>query len=135
MKNELSMVNARLSDTYCSILADNEKNKKIMINALNGCDVLLNDIVGETIEIENVFIQERETIDEKTGEVKKKFRTILIDKNGKTYATSAYGVYNSLMNVFALYGTPETWKEPKTFEVKKIKNNKNGFESLKLILK
>lgn len=135
MKNELSLVNARLSDTYCSILADDEKNKKIMINALNGCDVLLNDIVGETIVIENVFIQERETIDEKTGEARKKYRTILIDKNGKTYATSAYGVYNSLMNVFALYGTPDTWKEPKTFEVKKIKNNKNGFESLKLILK
>lgn len=135
MKNELSLVNARLNDTYCSILADDEKNKKIMINALNGCDVLLNDIVGESIEIENVFIQEREIIDEKTGEVKKKYRTILIDKNGKTYATSAYGVYNSLMNVFALYGTPETWKEAKTFEVKKIKNNKNGFESLKLILK
>lgn len=135
MKNELSLVNASLNNTYCSILADDEKNKKIMINALNGCDVLLNDIVGETIVIENVFIQERETIDEKTGEVKNKYRTILIDKNGKTYATSAYGVYNSLMNVFALYGTPETWKEPKTFEVKKIKNNKNGFESLKLILK
>lgn len=135
MKNELSLVNARLNNTYCSILADDEKNKKIMINALNGCDVLLNDIVGETIEIENVFIQEREIIDENTGEVKKKYRTILIDKNGKTYATSAYGVYNSLMNIFALYGTPESWKEPKTFEVKKIKNNKNGFESLKLILK
>lgn len=135
MKNDLSLVNARLSDTYCSILADDEKNKKIMINALNGCDVLLNDIVGESIIVENVFIQERETIDEKTGEVKKKYRTILIDKNGKTYATSAYGVYNSLMNVFAVYGTPDTWKEPKTFEVKKIKNNKNGFESLKLILK
>lgn len=135
MKNELSLVNASLNNTYCSILADDEQNKKIMINALNGCDVLLNDIVGESIVLENVFIQERETIDEKTGEVRKKYRTILIDNNGKTYATSAYGVYNSLMNVFALYGTPETWKEPKTFEVKKVKNNKNGFESLKLILK
>lgn len=135
MKNELSLVNESLKNVFCSILADDEKNKKIMINALNGCDVLLNDIVGETIVIENVFIQERETVDEKTGEVRKKYRTILIDNNGKTYATSAYGVYNSLMNVFALYGTPETWKEPKTFEVKKVKNNKNGFESLKLILK
>ena len=135
MKNDLSLVNAKINDTYCSILADDEKNKKIMINALNGCDILLNDIVGEIIELENVFIQEREIIDEKTGEVRKKYRTILIDKNGKTYATSAYGVYNSLMNVFALYGTPETWKEPKSFEVKKVKNNKNGFESLKLILK
>lgn len=135
MKNELSLVNENLRKVYCSINANDEEGKKVMYNALTGSDILLNDIVGQEISVKDVFIQEKEVVDEQTGEVKTKYRTILIDENGQSYATGAYGVYNSLMTIFSLYGTPENWSNPLKFQVVKIKSGKSNFESLKLILK
>ena len=135
MKNELSLVNENLKKTYCSIDRTNEEATKIMYNALTGSDILLNDIVGETISVKDVFIQEKEIVDDKTGEVKPKYRIILIGENGESYATGAYGIYNSLMTIFSLYGTPEVWEKPLKFEVAKVKSGKSNFESLKLILK
>ena len=35
-------------------------------------------------------------VDEETGELKTKFRTILFDKSGQTYATGSYGIFNVL---------------------------------------
>ena len=35
-----------------------------------------------------------------------KYRTILFDDEGKTYVSSAYGIYNSLRQIISIFGNP-----------------------------
>lgn len=107
------------SKKYCTMDLTEKENKVALYNSLQQCDVLLNDIKGQTIEMENVFIEQKEVperdektnevlFDEKTGEVKTKthFRTILFATDGQTYVSSAYGIYNSLKQIIPVFGNP-----------------------------
>ena len=105
-------------------------------NALEKCDILLNDIIGTEINIKDFYIEERQRDeeDEATGEVKTvtKYRTILFDLDGKTYATGSYGVYNALRRICMVYGEP-TWTEGVLVKVDK-KPMGNGKSQLTLVL-
>lgn len=97
---------------------EKQENKIKLYNALNECDILINDIKGSTIDVVDVYIEgrkveERDSNDniiynEETGDIKLKdhYRSILFDNDGKTYVTSSYGVYNSLRNILGLFGKP-----------------------------
>lgn len=116
------------------------ENKKALYNALQQCDVKINDIKGQTIEVRDLYIEKKnvperdektdEVITDENGEVvtKKHFRTILIDTEGKTYVTAAYGVYNSLKQIIGIFGDP-TPENPLTLKVG-TKTLKGGKESL-----
>lgn len=134
-KNELSLNNNNLN-IYSSIKANTVEEKKNIYNALEKCDVLLNDIVGTEINIKDFYIEERhkEEILEDSGEVKNvtKYRTILFDTEGKTYATGSYGVYNALRRICLVYGEP-TWNEGVLVRVDK-KPIGNGKTQLTLVL-
>ena len=43
-------------------------------------------------------------VDEETGEQKVKYRTILFGEDGKTYASGAYGIYNTVAKILQIYG-------------------------------
>ena len=73
-------------------------------------DLLLHLIKEAKIEIKDVFVQKYEKEDK--GEVKTKFRTIIFDKDGKTYVTASYGIYNSLAKIMSAFGEPQTWENP-----------------------
>lgn len=103
---------------YCTMDLEDKANKAALYNSLQECDVKLNDIKGSTIEVVNIFIEEKEVAerDEKTDEVlhdeegnvitKTRFRTILFGADGKTYVSAAYGVYNSLKQIIPIFGNP-----------------------------
>lgn len=129
----LALFNENDTNTYCSANVEDIESKKAMYNAITNADVLLNDCVGETIVIKDVYVSKRQVIDEETGEVQDKYQTVLIDTDGKSYATGSYGVYNSLRNIFKVFGLPNTWEEPLAFDIRKVKI-KNGHEVLKLLL-
>lgn len=105
-----------------------------LYNATQECDVKLNDIVGTTIEIKDVYIEERpfNMVDEETGEIKEgsKYRTILFGTDGKTYVAGAYGIFNSISQILGMFGKPSEEK-PFTLEVKKRPIG-NGKETLVL---
>ena len=131
-KNELTLFNGNGGRTYCSKVVENEEDKKELFNALETCDALLNDCVGQEIAIEDVYCEEREVVDSETGEVKKKYRTILFDINGQTYATGSYGIFNIIRKLIAIYGMP-TWKDGIKVKVAKRPIG-NGKSSLTLTL-
>lgn len=135
MNNELMLNNNDLK-IYSSVKATSVDERKAVYNALEKCDVLLNDIVGTEINIKDFYIEERnrEETDEETGEVKyiTKYRTILFDIDGKTYATGSYGVYNALRRICMVYGEP-TWNEGVLVKVDK-KPIGNGKSQLTLVL-
>lgn len=133
IKNEMTLFSEVKSNVYCSKVAETIEEKKELFNALESCDALLNDCVGQEIEIKDVYVEEKQVVDEETGEVKTKFRTILFDASGQTYATGAYGIYNILKKIFSIYGLPESWEKPLKVKVAK-RPIKDGKTSLTLTL-
>lgn len=134
MNNELTLFNANQnSNIYCSIVAKDNKEKKKLFNALENCDLLLNDCVGQKIMMKDLYIEAYENEDEDSGEVRTKYRTIIFDVDGQTYATGSYGIYNVLQKIVAIYGLPTAWAEPVEVEVIK-KPTKDGKQSLSLKL-
>ena len=131
-ENKLSLFNGIQSKIYCSKEVETEEQKKDLFNALESCDALLNDCVGQEIEIKDIYVEEKQVKDE-NGELKTKFRTILFDINGQTYATGSYGIYNVLRKIISIYGVPTVWKEPIKVKVEKRPIG-NGKSTLTLIL-
>ena len=127
-KGELTLFSGIKQNVYCSKVAETEKEKKELFNALESCDVLLNDCVGQEIEIKDIYVEEKQIVDESTGELKTKYRTILFDKSGQTYATGSYGIYNVLKKIISIYGLPTTWEKPLKVKVTKrpIRNDKQS---------
>lgn len=130
-KNELTLFNGNGGRTYCSKITNSEEDKKELFNALETCDALLNDCVGQEIDIKDVYCEEHEIPDE-NGELHKKYRTILFDMNGQTYATGSYGVFNIMRKLMAIYGMP-TWEKGLKVKVTKRPIG-NGKSTLTLTL-
>lgn len=132
-ENELSSVSNKKIFTTINL---NDSSSKIMLyNSLNGCDVLLNDIVGQDIDMIDCYIEEKisEDVDNETGEVKanKKFRCIIYGQDGKSYVAGAYGIYNSLVTILSIFGNP-TRENPIKVRVAKKETSVKGRESLVL---
>lgn len=132
-KNEITLFTGVKNKIYCSIVAETEESKKQLFNALETCDALLNDCVGQEIEIKDIYVEEREVADEETGEVRPKYRTILFDANGQTYATGSYGIFNIVKKIVSIYGLPTSWENPIKVKVSKRPIG-NGKQSLTLTL-
>ena len=129
MNNEITVKQENLIDnekTFCSINLQNMEEKKNLFNKLQRADALLNDCVGTGIKLKHVYISKYNKLNEETGEVEDKVRIILFDENGMTYATGSFGIYNILIEIMSIFGTPNNWSEPLTVKVVKvpIKNNK-----------
>lgn len=113
------MVQGNLA-TYCSVKAETMEEKKALYNALESCDVVLNDIVGQTINVKDVYIQEYPRTDKTTGEpISNGHRVILFDDQGKSYVTASNYFFISLIKFLNTFGSPETWKEPVPIEIAK----------------
>ena len=132
-KGELTLFSGIKQNVYCSKVAETETEKKELFNALESCDALLNDCVGQEIKIKDMYVEEKQVIDDETREIKTKYRTILFDENGQTYATGSYGIYNVLKKIVQIYGLPESWEKPLKVKVAKRPIG-NGKQSLTLTL-
>lgn len=131
-KNEMVLFEGAKKNMFCSKVATTSEEKVDLFNALDECDVLLNDIVDQEIVMKDIYVEQREVMDEETGEMKTKYRTIIFDVNGKTYATGAYGIFNSMKRIINVFGYP-TWENG--VKVKVIKKKlKSGKSSLSLAM-
>lgn len=135
-----SMFASQEKQMFCTLDLAEKSNSVKLYNALQQCDVKINDVKGSVIEMKDVFIEvkdipERDSndnviLDEETGEVvtKRHFRTIIFDTEGKTYVSAAYGVYNSLRQIIPIFGNPS---EDNIIKVKVgNKTTRTGKESL-----
>ena len=89
---------------FATIDASTMENKAKLFNATENADVLANDCVGEKFTLVDAYIERIPTVDEETGEQKVKYRTILFGDDGKTYASGAYGIYNTVAKILQIYG-------------------------------
>ena len=130
---EITLFSGVKQNIYCSKKAETDEEKKELFNALESCDALLNDCVGQEIEMQDIYVEEKQVVDETTGELKNKYRSILFDVTGQTYATGSYGIYNVLKKIVGIYGLPDSWEKPLKVKVTKRPIG-NGKQSLTLTL-
>ena len=129
------------SDTISNIFTNIQDKKKIF-NLNSNVDHLLNDCVGEMIRVQDVLIKrylkpmKEPVIDEETGEIIKDkemtMSTVLVDTEGKSYATGSKVFGIQIMQYLQMFATKEGF-EPFTIRVvkKAIKGSSNkalGFE-------
>lgn len=116
-------------DFYSSVDTTDRKGAVAVYNAVNGTCESLNDHLNEQLSIKDIVVQKLDPkVNEKTGETTEGYRIVLIDEDGKGYATGATGVLNSIKKLFVMVGTPETWTEPLKLKVVE-KNTKQGFKT------
>lgn len=97
-----------------------EADKKNYFNAINSSDKRLGDEINNVIELKNVYVEIVELHDDKTGEMTKAPRIVLIDSKGDGYTCVSTGIFSSLKKIFQVFGIPETWKSPIKLKVKQI---------------
>lgn len=131
-------------EVYHTLDLQTKEDKIKLYNSLQQCDILLNDIKNTTIEIEGAYIESKIldkrddkgniVYNEKTGEVvqKRHYRIILFGTDGKTYVSSATGVYNSIVQIINIFGKPSKDNKIKVKVTEKsVKNSQ--FKSLILL--
>ena len=131
--NEIALFNANTRPFYCSVKADNIEEKKKLFNALENCDLLLNNCVGQKIVMKDIYVEQYIDKKDDNEDGKVKYRTIIFAEDGKTYVSTSYGIYNVLNKIFAIYGTPDKWEKGIEVEVAKRPVG-NGKEMLTLKL-
>lgn len=132
-ENAVSIFQQNNKPSYSSIKADSEADKIKLLNALENCDFLLNDVAPSELAVKDVFIQPYEKTTE-DGEVKQKYRTILFDTEGKSYVTTSSYFFFALSKIFQVLGTPDKWSKPYTLEIFK-KTLKSGNKALSVKVK
>ena len=135
-ENSLTLVdelNRNSKELYCSLPADTVEDKKAIFKVLGSADYKVADTLGTTINLRNVLVQKYEKVNQETGEVETKYRTILIDENGTTYASASKGLFTSCKRLFALMGLPEHWVESLPVKVEEVKTAQ-GFKTFEIKL-
>lgn len=139
----LDFSNSRRNSDVDVTTFSNIKDKKKLFNLQSHVDTMINDCVGESIRVKEVLIRKFEkplkepVIDEETGEILKdkeiNYSCVLIDDNGKSYAT---GSKTFIINLMTYLGDFEGSKElDKGIDIKIVKvsvpnspNKALGFE-------
>ena len=111
MSNEIALFENTNRPFYCSVKTDSIEDKKKLFNALENCDKLLNNCVGEKIVMKDIYVEQYLDKKDETDEGRIKYRTIIFAEDGKTYVSTSYGIYNILNKIFAIYGTPDKWEK------------------------
>ena len=144
---ELSLVKMK-GETETGTLISTEttvQDRKEIFNIENGeCDIKLNDIVGQEIEVTNIFMkriasklkEEEIEVDEQTGQIIKDTKisvvTILLDRENKKYVTASKMFAMSIVNLIRTFGVEEVQKGIKIRIIKKSVSGSNnkalGFE-------
>lgn len=116
------------SNTNCQIYT-NITDKKKLFNLESKVDNLLNDCEGEMIRVKGVLLKiykkpmKEPIINEETGEIEKDTETtmscVLLDDNGKSYATGSKMFAIQLMRYIQNWGMTEF---EKGLEIKIVKN-------------
>lgn len=117
--------------SYCSLAPTSDEERKALYNAVNAPEHRLSEYIGKQITVSDVYVEVVQMTNETTGEVTQAPRIVLFDKTGESWACVSTGVFGALKKLFAVFGTPETWANPITLEVRQIERG-NGKRILTL---
>ena len=149
MTNALIPVGKDNDTTYISKKVETKVDKISIYNALNNPDENVADNINMKIELVDVLLEQIEMVNDEddgievvseTGEIVEEepettvaVRTVLIDKDGKSYQAVSKGVYNSIKQIINIFGEPSTWEDPLTVEVKQVKVKRGSMLTLNIV--
>ena len=117
-------------NSYCSIKPTTTEEKKALYNMMNSSDERLADCINQVIKVKDLYIESVEVKNEE-GITSIAPRIILMDTEGRTYASVSVGIYNSLRKLIQVFGEP-TW--PDGIAVKVVQHTKGNRKMLSLVM-
>ena len=123
--------NLQASGFYSTIKGTSLEDKKTIYQAVNGSDSV-SELVGSTVALKHVIVQEVEVSSE-DGEVITVPRTTLVLDNGNVYSATSKGLLNSIRNIISIFGDPNEWEQPLTVKVVEKGSKMRRFYSLEIV--
>lgn len=118
--SDLAKLNNQEISVIASFIPETQDEKKTLYNALNSSDEALGDHINETIMLTDVVLAHNEIVNEENGEISNVVRCILLDDKDITYGCVASGVYKSICNIHAIFGTLH-FTEPLPVTIRQVK--------------
>ena len=141
MKNELALntlqSNAKKGGVLCTLNLQDEHDVDLLLSTQDNEDMeKVNDYVGEILEVNGVYIKEREVEDtNEEGEVINYFKhtTILFTTDGKMYVTGSNAFFMSLELIGLFKGYP-TRDNPMRIKIIQTDAKEKGHKYLKAVI-
>lgn len=105
---------------FCSMIPKNEDEEIVLFNAMNNPEKRIGDCINMTINVKHVFCEVVTCVNRETNEASMCPRIVLIDTDGVGYQAVSLGVFSALKKIFAIKGSPTTWKKPVKLQVVQI---------------
>ena len=86
-----------------------------MLERMTGDIIKLQDAVNTPIEVENIYMENVQMADNKTGELTVLSRILLLAKDGKVYSCVSVPAFNSLTKIFKFMHRPHKGHTLKIF--------------------
>lgn len=123
-----------LGRQYTSFKVSSVAERKALYNSINAPDFRLAEFINKRIDLRDAVVEAVVLTGDKfdktpsqwsaATEDREAFRVILIDKEGKTYTATSSGIYNSVRNIYNIFGTLH-FDEPMLCEINQV-STKNG---------
>ena len=119
--------------SYISTYFDGTDASKIALyRAIQRSDFSLDDVVGETIEVQHIVCHFVSLVRPDTGEPYEGIRTVMIATDGTRFGTVSDTVRNDLRRAESIIGRPAPWTPPMRFKVVKYASRNQGRKYLSL---
>lgn len=105
--------------------------KMSLYNAMQTADKV-DDHLNEPLHVTNVLAQAIEVVNQETGEINPSTRVVIHAEEGD-FAAASPTLAHSFGNLFAIFGTPDTWSQPLALKVVE-KKSRRGFKFFDLEL-
>lgn len=125
---EQSGVNQMYATNGFKTLTDKAK----LFNFINEKGISFEEIINKQIAIKHIYIEIINITDEHTGELVEVPRTVIIDKDDKSYSGASFGIYNSLKKLISIFGEPNE-DNIINVEFKQVKRGTKSTYTLKAI--
>ena len=105
--------------------------KMALYNAMQTSDKV-DDHLNEPLHVTNVLAQAIEVVNQENGELNQSTRVVIHSEEGD-FAAASPTLARAFGNLFAIFGTPNTWDKPITLKVVE-KKSRRGFKFFDLEL-
>lgn len=110
---------------------DTMDGKMALYNAMQTADKV-DEHLNEPLHVTNVLAQAIEVANQETGEINPSTRVVIHAEEGD-FAASSPTLAHAFGNLFAIFGTPDTWEHPLVLKVVE-KKSRRGYKFFDLEL-
>ena len=115
--------------SFTSLKNETNEEKQILYKAMSNPDKRLGDCINTVIHAKDLFMEQVEMTNEETGEIQVCPRIVIVDKDGVSYQSVSFGVFNALKRVIQVFGNP-TWEQPIPLKVIQVTRKEKKMLSL-----